>query len=136
MAFSGSSEDKTLIRELFDSYTDASCRMDRTDWLACWTDDAGWWTHYFDVSGKEAIAATWDSLMANVETTSFLGQVGSIEIAGDRAVARSYALERLVFKGGAGNHRLTGRYEDILRKDNGIWRFAHRTYKVMIEEMG
>ena len=136
MAFNGSIEDRILIRELFDSYTDASSRMDKNDWLNCWTDDATWWTHYFDVSGKDAIAATWEGLMANVETTSFLGQVGSIEIDGDRAVTRSYALERLVFKEGAGSHRLTGRYEDVLRKENGAWRFASRTYKVMIEEMG
>ncbi len=41
-----------------------------------------------------------------------------------------------MFKDGAGGHRLTGRYEDELRKDGGRWRFAARVYKVMIEEMG
>lgn len=136
MPFNGPIEDRIAIRELFDAYADASSRMSRTDWLACWHDDATWWTHYFDVSGKDAIAATYDSLMANVETTSFIGQLGSCEIAADRATCRSYALERLVLKEGSGNHRLTGRYEDELRKTEGQWRFAKRVYKVMIEEMG
>lgn len=136
MPFTGPIEDRIAIRELLDSYTDAACRMDRADWLACWHDDATWWTHYFDVSGKEAIAATYDGLMGNVETTSFIGQLGSCEIDGDRAVCRSYAQERLVFRDGAGGHRLTGRYEDELRKEGGRWRFAARVYKVMIEEMG
>lgn len=136
MPFTGPLEDRIAIRELLDSYTDAASRMDRADWLACWHDDASWWTHYFDVSGKEAIAATYDGLMGNVEATSFIGQLGSCEIDGTRATCRSYAQERLVFKDGAGNHRLTGRYEDELRRDGGRWRFAARVYKVMIEEMG
>lgn len=136
MPFTGPLDDRIAIRELLDSYTDAACRMDRADWLACWHDDATWWTHYFDVSGKEAIAATYDGLMGNVETTSFIGQLGSCEIEGTRAICRSYAQERLVFRDGAGSHRLTGRYEDELRKDSGQWRFAARVYKVMIEEMG
>ena len=136
MAFIGPIEDRTLIRELFDSYTDAACRMDRAAWLDCWTNDASWWTHYFDVAGKDAIAASYDSLMANVEVTSFIGQPGSIEVDGDTAITRSYSQERLVFKNGAGNHRLIGRYEDKLRKVDGQWRFAARVYKVMIEETG
>lgn len=136
MAFTGSIEDRLAVRELFDAYADASSRMDRIAFLACWTEDASWWTHYFDVSGKAAIAATYDGLMGNVETVSFIGQLGACEIDGDRAICRSHALERLVFKEGAGNHRLTGCYEDELRKVDGQWRFARRVYKVMIEEMG
>ncbi|MEJ6011466.1 nuclear transport factor 2 family protein [Novosphingobium aquae] len=136
MSFSGPSADRLAIRELLDSYTDAAARMDRGDWLACWTDDATWWTHYFDVSGKAAIASTYDGLMANVEVTSFIGQLGSCEIDGDRAECRSYAQEHLVFKDGAGSHKLVGRYEDTLRKEDGQWRFQARVYKVMIEEMG
>lgn len=135
MAFTGPTEDRLLIRELYDRYADASCRMDRADWLACWTDDAAWWTHYFDVSGKAAIATTYDGLMGNVETTVFFAQVGSIEVVGEAATVRAYAQERLVFKDGGGNHRLVGRYEDELRRDGFDWRFARRTYKVMIEEM-
>ncbi len=136
MPFTGPTEDRAAIRELYDSYTDAANRGDRADWLACWTDDAAWWTHYFDVSGIEAIAATYDQLMANVEVTSFIAQVGSVEVNGNSAKARCYAQERLVFKAGAGNHRLVGRYEDELRRVDGQWLFARRVYKVMIEEMG
>lgn len=136
MPFTGPLEDRIAIRELLDSYTDAASRMDRAEWLACWHSDATWRTHYFYVSGKEAIAATYDGLMGNVATTSFIGQLGACEIDKTRATCRSYGQEWLVFKDNAGSHRLTGRYEDELRKDGGRWRFAARVYTVMIEEMG
>ena len=136
MPFTGPMEDRALIRELFDRYADAACRLARDEWLACWTEDASWWTHYFDVSGKAAIAATYDGLMANAGTTAFFGQIGSIEVDGDSAVCRSYAQERIVFKDGSGSHRLVGRYEDTLRNEGGTWLFAARKYLVMIEEMG
>jgi ketosteroid isomerase-like protein len=136
MPFSGPNADRLAIRELFDNYTDAVARMDRADWLACWTDDATWWTHYFDVSGKAAIALTYDGLMANVEAASFFSQLGSCEIDSDQAECRSYAQERLMFRDSAGTHNLVGRYEDILRKEGGQWRFAARVYKVMIEDNG
>lgn len=109
--------------------------MDRSAWLACWTEDASWWTHYFDVSGRSAIALTYDGLMGNVETTSFIGQLGSAEVDGNTAQCRSYAQERLVFRDGSGNHRLVGRYEDTLRKVDGQWLLAARISKVMIEEV-
>jgi len=134
MAFTGPTEDRLLIRELYDSYADAACRMDRANWLACWTGDAVWWTHYFDVAGKAAIAATYDGLMANVATTSFFGQLGAVTVTGDTATVRSHANERLIFKDGAGEHRLVGRYEDELRREGFTWRFARRTYIVLIEE--
>lgn len=133
MPFTGPLEDRLLIRELYDSYADAACRMDRADWLTCWTEDSFWQTHYFDVSGINAIAAQYDAIMANVVTTSFFNQLAAIEIYGDRAKGRAICRERLLMQGDL-NLRLTGRYEDDLVRDTGGWRFARRIYHVMLEE--
>ena len=39
MAFSGRVEDKQLIRELFEIYSDAVIRKDLDTYLACWADN-------------------------------------------------------------------------------------------------
>lgn len=134
MPFTGPVEDRLAIRDLYDFYADASCRGDRADFLACWTDDAYWWTHYFELTGKEAIAAQYDSLMAAVKATIFSGQMCSIEVAGDKAQCRALCSERLLM-GEIGQHVLTGMYHDELARVDGEWRFARRVYKVVTEEM-
>lgn len=133
MAFTGPIEDRHAIRDLYDSYADGANRGDREAWLACWSDDAYWWTHYFEQSGKQAIAAQHEQLMANVATTTFFTQIGMIEVDGDKAKSRAFCMERLVMKSG-GSHRLTGRYDDDLVRSGGKWLFTRRIYKVMIEE--
>jgi uncharacterized protein (TIGR02246 family) len=133
MPFTGPQQDRHAIRDLYDSYADGANLGDIEAWLACWSEDASWWTHYFEVTGKAAIRAQYMALMGNVESTSFFTQIGSIEVDGSRAKARAFCLERLVMKTG-GSHRLTGRYEDELVRVDGQWQFARRVFKVMIEE--
>lgn len=134
MSFTGPLEDRILIRELYDTYADGANRMDRATWLGCWTSDACWKTHYFDLTDREAIGRQYDQIMADVTTTTFFTQVCAIEVDGDRAKARAIAKERLVMSGG-GSYRLTGRYEDELVRQGGRWLFARRIYHVMIEEL-
>lgn len=133
MAFTGPGEDRIAIRELYDAYADGANRMDRAAWLAVWTDDAEWQTHYFDVKGIAAIGEKYDELMAPVTATSFFTQICAIEVDGDTASARAIAQERLAMPGGS--YRLTGRYEDTLMRTADGWRFRRREYHVMFEEM-
>ena len=134
MPFTGPVEDRNAIRELYDSYADASSRGDRADWLACWSQDAHWWTHYFSIDGKDAIASQYDQLMAAVQATIFMGQLCSVEVSGDTARGRALCSERLLM-GELGEHRLTGLYHDDLVRVDGKWRFRSRVYKVVSEEM-
>ena len=133
MPFTGAIEDRLAIRELYDAYADGANRMDRAAWLAPWSDDAVWKTHYFEQKGIQAIGEKYDELMAPVTTTSFLTQICSIEVDGDTARARAIAQERLKMAGGT--YRLTGRYEDSLARTAATWRFTHREYHVMYEEL-
>ncbi len=133
MTFTGPLEDRIAIRELYDAYADGANRMDRVAWLAPWTEDAVWKTHYFEEAGLAAIGARWDELMAPVSATSFFSQICAIEVAGNNARARAIAQERLAMA--EGSYRLTGRYEDRLVRQADGWRFQHREYHVMFEEL-
>ncbi len=133
MPFTGPLEERIAIREMYDSYADGANRMDREAWLAPWAEDGVWKTHYFEQSGRAAIAAKYDELMARVTATTFFTQLCSVEIDGDTATARAVCQERLMMPGGS--YRLTGRNEDQLVRRDGRWQITHRTYHVMTEEL-
>lgn len=133
MPFTGPNEGRQAIRELYDTYADAANRGDRAQWRSCWAEDTFWQTHYFAQTGREAVCAQFDQLMANVAQTTFFTQIGAIAVEGDNATARVFCQERLVMKTG-GSHRLTGQYDDELVREDNDWRFRRRIYTVLIEE--
>ncbi|MET0587025.1 MAG: nuclear transport factor 2 family protein [Novosphingobium sp.] len=134
MPFTGPIEDRLAIRDLYDSYADGANRGDRADWLAGWSDDAVWWSHYFDLKGRDAIAAKYDEITADVRQTIFMTQICSIEVSGDSAKCRAVTSERLLQKAG-GEYQLTGLYEDELERRGGQWLFVRRVYNVLHEAM-
>lgn len=134
MAFTGPIEDRLAIRELYGSYGDASANADMDGFLACWTDEGQWNSHIFQRSGKTALREQWDLLWANFAKVGFLGEVGSIEIDGDRAACRSVAREIILLKSG-GVYKLVGRYQDQVVRRDGRWLFARRDYEPLVEEL-
>jgi uncharacterized protein (TIGR02246 family) len=134
MAFTGPSEDRLAIRDLYGRYGDASTRGDAEEWLTCWTEDGQWNTHLFKRSGKADLREQWDALWANFEKVGFLGEVGAIEVDGDKATCRSVAREIIRLTNG-GLYKLVGRYDDYLVRKNGEWLFARRDYQPLIEEL-
>jgi uncharacterized protein (TIGR02246 family) len=132
MPFTGPLEDRIAIREMYDTYADGANRMDRETWLSAWADDAVWKTHYFEVTGRAAIADQYDALMAPVTATTFLTQVCSIEVDGDSARASAIGQERLMMPGGS--FRLTGLNQDQLVRREGRWQILRRNYLVQVEE--
>lgn len=134
MPFTGPIEDRLAIRDLYDSYADAANRGDRADWLAPWSDDAVWLSHYFDIKGRDAIAAKFDEITADVRQIIFMTQICSIEVSGDGAKCRAVCSERLLKEAG-GEYQLTGLYEDELKRRNDQWLFVRRIYNVLHEAM-
>lgn len=133
MAFTGPVEDRNAIRELYDHYADAANRADRAAWLGCYAEDALWKTHYFELTGREAIGLQYDAIMAEVVDTTFFTQIGSIEVDGDTARARAFCAESLLQQGG-GTYELTGEYNDDLVRRGGQWSFLRRVYLVKREK--
>lgn len=133
MPFTGPLEDRLLIRELYDRYTDACWREDREEWLACFVENARWTTHLFECSGKDEMAETWDRISADWIKVAFLSTIGSIEVSGGTAKARSYAREIVDLKS-RGLVKPAGRYDDELIRQDGAWLFASRTYSLLFAE--
>lgn len=131
--FTGPAEDRLKIRERLDSYSDAVCRQDRADYLACWTEDGERLGEGGECHGIEELRTHWDGIWHSLERMAFLTQIGAIEVDGNCARARSYCREILRFKDGA-THRLVGVYEDELRRMDGTWLFSRRNYCVFLHE--
>jgi ketosteroid isomerase-like protein len=138
MPFTGPIEDRLQIRELYGTYADASWRGDRETWIGCWTPDGRWTSPMFaspmcECTGHTALRAQWDALWQHRQAVMSLGEIGSIEVAGNAAHVRSYAREDILLKTG-GVLKLAGRYDDKLVLLTGRWHFARRTYTPMFDE--
>lgn len=133
MAFTGPLEDRIAIRDLYGSYADCAFRQARQDFLDCWCADGVWSTPFGEVAGRAALEAQWDTIWQTFDSMGFFTEVGSIEVAADRAQGRAYCREIVNLPGG-GIRKLVGRYDDELRRENDRWRFARRTYTVLITE--
>ncbi|WP_159977360.1 MULTISPECIES: nuclear transport factor 2 family protein [unclassified Novosphingobium] len=133
MPFTGPTEDRLAIRELYGTYADASWRGDRDLWLTTFTPDGRWTSHLFDAAGHKALTETWDGLWKDWTSVAFLGEIGSMEITGDTAAVRSYAREVVQMKDGM-IFKLCGHYEDALVRIGAEWKFARRDYTQTIGE--
>jgi ketosteroid isomerase-like protein len=129
MAFTGSDEDKTSIRERLDTYGDAVARQDLESYLACWTGDGRRTGAGGECQGTAGLRAHWGGVFGSIEQMAFFTQIAAIEIHGDRATVRSSCLEVLKFRDG-NSTQLVGEYADDLVRVAGDWLFAHRHYEV------
>jgi hypothetical protein len=132
MPFTGPMDHRLAIRELYDTYADGGSRRDRGAWLGCYAEDARWKTHYFDLSGKDVIGATFDEIMQGVAHAKVFTQIGSIEIDRDTAKVRMRQDECLFYEDGR-TYELLGFYDDTLVRQDGRWLFQDRIYTVVRE---
>ncbi len=128
MAYSGSIEDRLLIRELVETYNDAVFRRDSQAWQDIWADDAQW--HIFGqvIKGRAAIVSMWEQAMGAFSYVGFFAQPGSINVMGATATAVVYVRETIVQDGAL--RRVEGQYNDALIKQDGVWRYKSRIYQI------
>lgn len=136
MVWTGSLEDRILIRELIDSYSDAVTQRDAEAWGATWAEDAVWSLPVVEgmteIRGRDNIVAAWVEAMKLFPFVQMTGFPGSIDIQGDKAYVRSYTAEVAVRDGK--EIRPRGEYEDVCVKQNGKWLFQKRIFKVLYGE--
>jgi len=133
MAFSGPLEDRLAIRELYGSYADCAFRQDREGFLACWRGDGTWSTPFGEFTGHAALSAQWETIWQTMQSMGFFTEIGAIAVTGDQATGRVWCREILHLPDGR-MRKIVGRYDDMLRRDADGWRFARRTYAVLIAE--
>jgi hypothetical protein len=120
MAFEGSVEDRLAIRELLEAYADAVCMEDGV-WELPDYPEIG------KIVGKANIVTAWKAAMTQYPGVIFIATPGSIKIAGDEAVVRSYTSE--VYDRDGVTKRDRGRYDDVVVKSGGKWLFKHRVFR-------
>lgn len=129
MAFTGSDDDKTSIRERLETYGDAVARQDLESYLGCWTEDGRRSGAGGECQGTAELRAHWAGVFGSIEQMAFFTQIAAIEVDGRQATVRSSCLEILKFRDG-NSTQLIGDYVDELVQVDGAWLFAHRHYRV------
>jgi ketosteroid isomerase-like protein len=132
MSYTGPVEDRLAIRELMEAYADAVCRVDAEDWGATWAEDAVWelpdYPQIGSMTGRKAIVEGWKAAMTHYPGIIFVATPGSIEVTGEKAVARCYTSE--VYNDASGvTKRDRGKYDDVLVKRGGQWLFHKRVFR-------
>lgn len=131
-AFAGPSADRLAIRDLHAAYADAASRIDKQQWLDCWTSDAVWVTQTGEVRGHAALSQAWDRLFSTMDALAFFAMTGAIAVNGDAATARCHVREIARINGEV--MKFSARYDDELVRQDGRWRFSRRTYVMNIAE--
>ncbi|HEV8296528.1 MAG TPA: nuclear transport factor 2 family protein [Acidimicrobiales bacterium] len=117
-------DDAEAIRQLTARYNLAFDEREVESWLACFTAD-----------GQVEFVDSWrvirghDELRQVIETTDNTGRHTTtdfiVEVHGDQAFQRCQLTELGIDNGHAVVRRY-GRYEDRLRREDGVWRFESR----------
>lgn len=144
MPFSGPLEDRMAIRELMDTHAHGVMTLDPELWGSIWAEDAYWeLPEYPDLggfSGKAAIVAGWTKSMKHYGLDNcskpmvYFMQPGSIEVDGDAARAVAYTIEIFDDPASGKRVRATGRYDDELKRIDGLWKFTRRSYRTVFAD--
>lgn len=131
MPFTGPFEDRLMIRELIDSYSDAISRVDADDYAQCWADEGAiwsipWYPAIGTIEGKGNILSFWVEAMKTFAGDHFTMVPGSIEVDGNTAKVTAYSAE--VYDIGDTIFRDRGYYEDLCVKVGGRWFFKEKTF--------
>ena len=124
------SADELAIRQLAARYIDAVNRRDEGDWTATWSRDGVWNLMGMQVSGRDAVVATWKGAMGTFRWVVMMLGSGTIELDGDTASGRWYLTEHLVGQDGNASMVL-GVYDDRYRREEGAWVFSERRYQML-----
>lgn len=141
MNFTGTLEDRMLIRELMDTYAHGVMTKNAEIWASTWADDAYWaLPEYPDLggfTGKKAIVDAWAESMKHygledcTKPMIYVAHPGEIHVDGDRATAISYTSEIFDDPASKKTLRVRGRYLDELARIDGTWLFTRREYTSM-----
>ncbi|MGD9797342.1 MAG: nuclear transport factor 2 family protein [Acidimicrobiia bacterium] len=122
MGTTATAEDRELVRELLARYNHAIDGRLVDEWVGLFTDDG-----VFDAGGRVLKGA--DELRGFAENLGLAGRhvVANevIDLQGDEGTVKAYVL---VFAGSPPAVAVMGAYEDEVRRVDGRWRFARRTF--------
>lgn len=121
-------ENRIAVRELYGRYAVASAKRNFEEWLACWSRDARWITAHFEVTGHDRLRQQWDGIWTTFVNVAAFNEIGEVWFTGDTATTHCSVLEMITMANGA-IVTMAGLYDDTLVRDEGVWRFASRSYQ-------
>ncbi len=123
-----SAEDRSEIQNLAGRYSHALDLGEPEAWRSVFTDDAvmEMVTQNRWITGDELWSLS-GSRDADGPQGRHMPSTFQIEGEGDNATMRSYVTVMRTGDGGPAHVVFQGRYEDVLRREDGAWKIAHRT---------
>ncbi len=122
---SGPVADELALRELMSRYVDAVQRRDVEAWAATWDANGSWNLVGTEVSGKTAVVALWQQMMAGFEFALMLPSSCLFHIDGDHASGQWYLQEYTRDLDGNASS-IVSRYLDTYTKRDGQWLYLSR----------
>jgi uncharacterized protein (TIGR02246 family) len=122
----------TEIRALVERYADAINRRDAQAYRETWASDAVWEIRGQRYTGREAIMAYWEPLMAGIPWVLQTINNGTVDLDGDVATCRWFHTDFALLPDGTARMAI-GLYNDICSRTEGRWLFQHREYTRMAE---
>lgn len=121
------------VTQLYGKYADALHRGDPKDWGETWCSDARWSLPIEgvpDMVGREAIVATWNSVVESLKVVQHLPLVPLYKMDGDTLCAR-WTVRELIVGADGSNQELLGVYDDTHRHEDGMLRYQSRSFKIL-----
>jgi ketosteroid isomerase-like protein len=133
MPFTGSIEDRHLIRERYSAYSDSMFSADLEGWLSHFADDVVWRFGANTMNGRDELRASWPNLWEPLKGMGLFTEVAAIEVEGDRAKGKCYS-RQIFFRKDGSVTKVVGLYRDVLVRRGDAWLFAERAFEVIGSE--
>ena len=121
------SEDKLAIMELVARYNHAYDGGDAEAWAATFTEDGAFQSRGRRTEGREALVRKVEEEAEKIATFKPRHLISNFVIEGDGDSA-TLTCHLLLMSGS--DVAAVGSYDDVLRRVDGVWKFAHRTVTV------
>ncbi|RZK02353.1 MAG: nuclear transport factor 2 family protein [Novosphingobium sp.] len=120
--------EEIAIQQVINRYTDGCNRQDWPQVMATFAADGIWEVQGNDIQGHAAIQPAMAAFLTQMDYFTQISSASVIEIAGDRATARTTIRECGKFKGRDEALEVLGFYADDLVKTAAGWVFARRKF--------
>jgi ketosteroid isomerase-like protein len=119
------------LNALLARYADAVMRRDPDDWIATWAPDATWYLAGHEVTGRDAILATWQGAMAGFPLVIHTVHTPHVVI-GDGVARGRCTVEEILQTADGGARQVFGVYHDEFTRAGEAWLFQRRRFDVLL----
>lgn len=120
--------DEAAIQRLINLYTDGCNRQDWSQVMATFAEDGIWEVQGNAIQGHDRIQQAMAGFLVQMDYFTQTASASIIEVAGERASARTTIRECGKFAGRDEALEVLGYYADELLRTAAGWRFAKRTF--------